>query len=93
MKLCLGKKKVDCELYMFDHGEFTAGRQAWLDGDKVGALQIHEAIATIARRCPKSPPRRYSTAGTRCSDSDDSEAGRDCRVHANAQRVADREVE
>lgn len=52
VKLRLGKKKVDCELYMFDHGEFTAGLQAWLDGDNVGALQIHEAIATIGRLHP-----------------------------------------
>lgn len=54
VKLRLGKKKVECELYMFDHGEFTAGLQAWLDGDNVGALQIHEAITTIARLHPNA---------------------------------------
>ena len=52
VKLRVGKKKVDCELYMFDHGELTAGLQAWLDGDSVGALQIHDAIATIGRLHP-----------------------------------------
>ncbi len=50
--LKVGKKKVECVLYQFDHSANTSCRQAWLDGDNVGALTLAEAITTIAKLNP-----------------------------------------
>jgi len=54
VKVRLGKRSVDCELYQFDHGARQNCRQAWLDGDEIGSIHLHEAMATIAEMHPKA---------------------------------------
>ena len=50
--LRIGTKKLECKLYQFDHGANSSCLQAWLGDENVGALQIADAIATIAKLQP-----------------------------------------
>jgi uncharacterized protein YjbI with pentapeptide repeats len=52
VKLRVGSRKQECTLYQFNHGAHDVDRQAWLNGENVGALSIADAIAAIAKLRP-----------------------------------------
>ncbi|MEM9188344.1 MAG: pentapeptide repeat-containing protein [Myxococcota bacterium] len=52
--LRVGRKKMELQLYQFDHGGNPSRHQAWLSGDSIGSLTIDDAIFTIARLHPKA---------------------------------------